>query len=80
MGGRPTDMTDRRHSGDALNTELARWVAVEGRMATALVELENHPGHRLLCTIAATGRTAERWASARDILAGLWQEFQQASI
>ncbi|MDT5236633.1 MAG: hypothetical protein QOF47_2620 [Mycobacterium sp.] len=75
MGGRPTDMTDRRHSGDALNTELARWVAVEGRMATALVELENHPGHRLLCTIAATGRTAERWASARDILAGLWQDF-----
>ena len=68
-------MTDRRHSGDALNTELARWVEAEGRMATALVELENHPGHRLLCTITATGRTAERWASARDILAGLWQDF-----
>lgn len=44
-------------------------------MATALVELENHPGHRLLSTITPTGRTAERWASARDILAGLWQDF-----
>lgn len=68
-------MTDRRDSGDALSTELAHWVEVEGRMATALVELENHPGHRLLCTITPTGRTAERWASARDILAGLWQDF-----
>ncbi len=68
-------MTDRRHSCDALTTELARWVETEGRIATALVELENHPGHRLLCTITTTGRTAERWASARDILAGLWQDF-----
>jgi hypothetical protein len=68
-------MTDRRESGDALDAELAHRVETEGRMAAALVELENHPGHRLLCTITPTGRTAERWASARDTLAGLWQDF-----
>ena len=68
-------MTDRRESGDALDAELARRVEAEGRMAAALVELENHPGHRLLSTVTPTGRTAESWASARDILAGLWQDF-----
>jgi hypothetical protein len=68
-------MMDRRDSGDALDAELARRVEAEGRMAAALVELENHPGHRLLSTVTPTGRTAERWASARDILAGLWQDF-----
>ncbi len=44
-------------------------------MAAGLVELENHPGHRLLATVTPTGQTAERWSSARDILAGLWQDF-----
>jgi hypothetical protein len=68
-------MTDRRDSGEALNAELARWGEAEGQMATALVELENHPGHRLLCNNTPTGQTAERWASARDILADLWQDF-----
>nr|MBA2472398.1 hypothetical protein [Pseudonocardiales bacterium] len=68
-------MTDRRDSGNALSTQLVHRAEAEGRMATALVELENHPGHRMLCTITPTGRTAERWASARDILAGLWQDF-----
>lgn len=60
---------------DALDAELTHRVETEGRMAAALVELENHPGHRLLCTITPTGRTAERWASARDTLASLWQDF-----
>jgi hypothetical protein len=68
-------MMDRRESGDALDAELARRVEAEGWMAAALVELENHPGHRLLVTVTPTGRTAERWASARDLLAGLWQDF-----
>ncbi|MGH3755889.1 MAG: hypothetical protein ACRDRP_25055, partial [Pseudonocardiaceae bacterium] len=68
-------MADRRDSGEVLDAELAHRVETEGRMATALVELENHPGHRLLCAITPTGRTAERWASARGILVGLWQDF-----
>jgi hypothetical protein len=67
-------MTD--HSGivDDLDAELARRVDAERRMADALVELERHPGHVLLSTITPSGRTAQRWAVARDALAGLWQD------
>lgn len=67
-------MTDRR-SADALDAELVLRVDAGGRMAVALVELENHPGHRLLSTAALTGETATRWASTREILAGLWEDF-----
>lgn len=54
---------------------LADHVEAEGRMATALVELENHPGHRLLATGPLTGPTATRWDAARQILAELWGDF-----
>lgn len=69
-------MTDRRESSDALDAELAHRVEAEGRMAAALAELENHPGHRLLSTAVSTGQTAHHWASARDTLAGLWRDFR----
>ncbi len=75
VGGGETRMTDRRERSDALDAELAHRVEAEYRMAAALVELVNHPGHRLLTTVTSTGRTAARWASARDILAGLRQDF-----
>ncbi|MGH3788465.1 MAG: hypothetical protein ACRDRG_18400 [Pseudonocardiaceae bacterium] len=68
-------MTDRRQSSDAVDAALTHHIEAEGRMAAALVELENHPGHRLLSMATPTGQTAQRWASARDILAGLWQDF-----
>jgi hypothetical protein len=68
-------MTDHSAIADDLDAELARRVDAERRMATALVELERHPGHVLLSTITPTGRTAQRWAAARDALAGLWQDF-----
>jgi hypothetical protein len=68
-------MTDRHESSDALDAELAHRVEAEAQMATALMELENHPGHRLLSAVTSTGQTAARWASARDILAGLRQDF-----
>jgi len=58
-----------------LHAELARRVDAEQQMATALVELEGRPGHALLSAIAPTGLTAQRWAVARDALAGLWQDF-----
>jgi hypothetical protein len=58
-----------------LGAELARRSAAEGRMATALVELEQHPGHALLSTGPLTGRTAQEWALASADLAGLWQDF-----
>lgn len=67
-------MTDREHA-DALDAELARRTEEEGRIATALVELESHPGHRLLSTITPTGQTASRWSAARAALDTLWQDF-----
>jgi hypothetical protein len=60
---------------DDLTAELARRADAERRMATALVELERHPGHVLLSTTTTTGHTAQRWAVARDVLAGLWRDF-----
>lgn len=44
-------------------------------MAFALVELERHPGYRLLETITPTGVTAQHWTAARTAAAGLWQDF-----
>jgi hypothetical protein len=58
-----------------LEAELAQRSAAEGRIATSLVELEQHPGHALLATGRLTGRTAAEWASASADLAGLWQDF-----
>jgi hypothetical protein len=60
---------------DDLSAELARCVEAERRMVTALVELEQHPGHMLLSTTTPTGHTAQRWAVAQDALAGLWRDF-----
>jgi hypothetical protein len=58
-----------------LGAELARRTAAEGRMATSLVELEQHPGHALLQAGPLAGRTAQEWAQASADLAGLWQDF-----
>jgi hypothetical protein len=60
---------------DGLGAELARRTAAEGRMATSLVELEQHPGHALLKAGSLAGRTAQEWAQASADLAGLWQDF-----
>jgi hypothetical protein len=60
---------------DDLVAELERRLAAESRMASALVELERHPGYRLLETITPTGVTAQRWTTARAAAAGLWQDF-----
>jgi hypothetical protein len=60
---------------DELYAELARRDDAERRMATALVELERSPGHVLLATGTPTGRTAQRWAQAREASARLWQDF-----
>ena len=68
-------MTDRRKGNDALETELVCRAEAGGRIAVALIELESHPGYRLLATATLSGLTAERWAAARDVLAGLWQDF-----
>ena len=63
-----------RWTNDALDAELARRVAAEARIADALVELEQHPGHRLLAGTALTGTTAQRWADLRELLPRLWAD------
>ena len=57
MSGRP--------SPDALDAELTHRVEEQARIADALLELERHPGLRLLATAALTGVTASRWVAAR---------------
>jgi hypothetical protein len=58
-----------------LRAELAERVAAQGRMASALVELERHPGHGVLAAGALTGETAQLWADIEGELAGLWRDF-----
>jgi hypothetical protein len=57
---------------DALDAELTRRVEAQNHLADALVELERHPGNRLLGSAALTGTTAARWATVRDLLPRLW--------
>ena len=61
-------------SADELDAELTRRVEEQTRIADALVELERHPGHRLLATASLTGVTATRWAATRELLAALWAD------
>jgi hypothetical protein len=59
---------------DALDAELTRRVEAQNHLADALVELERHPGNRLLGSAALTGTTAARWATVRDLLPRLWTD------
>ena len=68
-------MTNRWGNSDVLEAELASRMEAEGRIAAALIELESHPGYHLLSTAVLSGQTAQRWAEAREILTGLWQDF-----
>ena len=63
-----------RWTDAALDAELARRVAAQGRIADALVELEGHPGHRLLSGAALSGESARRWATGRGLLPRLWAD------
>jgi hypothetical protein len=57
-----------------LDAELTRRVEAQNHLADALVELERHPGNRLLGSAALTGTTAARWATVRDLLPRLWTD------
>jgi hypothetical protein len=63
-----------RWTDDALDAELARRVEAQARIADALVEVDRHPGHRLLAGAALTGTSAQRWAQARELLPRLWAD------
>ena len=57
-----------------LDAALTRRVAAQARIADALVELERHPGHRLLANAVLTGTSAQRWAQVRELLPRLWAD------
>jgi hypothetical protein len=61
--------------GEQLDAELTDRSREETRIAASLVELERHPGHRLLTGGPLTGETAARWASSAPVLSGLWRDF-----
>ncbi|MFL6125545.1 hypothetical protein [Actinophytocola sp.] len=62
-------------SRDEIDRELARVEADSERIAESLVEMDAHPGHRLLRDTALTGLTAKRWAEASAAMATLWEQY-----
>src|SRR5262249_39547334 len=60
---------------EVVDAELRGHAEAEARIAGSLVELEQHPGHRLLVSGPVTGATAARWATVGPLLEGLWRNF-----
>lgn len=60
---------------DEIDRALAEVEADSERIATSLVEMDAHPGHRLLRDTALSGLTATRWAEARTAMATLWEQY-----
>lgn len=57
------------------DTELARLDAERAAISAALVELDSHPGHRLLDAAGLRGETSRRWGAAKSALASLHEQF-----
>src|SRR2546423_7646827 len=63
-------------SFDELDRTLVSLEAEAPRLATALVELDGHPGQRILRGNATlTGVTGERWERAAPRLDALWADY-----
>lgn len=62
-----------RQQADA---ELDRLDAERSAISSALVEIDNHPGHLLLEAATLRGETSRRWPPARAALAGVHQLFE----
>lgn len=60
---------------DEIDQALARVAADSERIAESLVEMDAHPGHRLLRDSALSGLTATRWAQARTAMTTLWEQY-----
>ena len=54
---------------------LVRLRAEKDRIAAALLDLENHNGHRLLNGARLTGETRRRWEETQARVASLWRMF-----
>ncbi|TDV34508.1 hypothetical protein [Actinophytocola oryzae] len=62
-------------SREEIDRALERVEADSERIAASLVEMDAHPGHRLLRDSALSGRTATRWAEASTAMATLWEQY-----
>src|SRR5215469_13749273 len=52
---------------------LERLRAEEDEISAALLELEDHPGYRLLNGATLTGLTLERWTRVKTVIGTLWE-------
>jgi len=62
-------------SREEIDRALAQVEADSERIAASLVEMDAHPGHRLLRDTALTGLTARRWAEASAAMTTLWEQY-----
>jgi hypothetical protein len=62
-------------SREEIDNSLTRVEDDSERIAESLVEMDAHPGHRLLRDTALTGLTARRWAEASTAMATLWEQY-----
>lgn len=62
-------------SRDDADRALAAVQNDSDRIAASLVEMDAHPGHKLLKDAALTGLTAQRWEKARTAMATLWDQY-----
>ena len=60
-------------SRDEVDAELARLQAEEDEISAALLELEDHPGYRLLSGGTLTGVTADQWDTVKTVIGTLWE-------
>jgi hypothetical protein len=56
-----------------VDAALERLRAEEDEISAALLELEDHPGYRLLKGAVLTGLTLERWTTAQTVIGTLWE-------
>ncbi|MEZ0113054.1 hypothetical protein ABH920_007079 [Catenulispora sp. EB89] len=60
----------------AIDAAIDRRAQERSGVAAGLLELDDHPGRRLLDGAQLTGSTAQAWAQASAELAGLWTVFE----
>jgi hypothetical protein len=56
-----------------VDAALERLRSEEDEISAALLELEDHPGYRLLNGAPLTGRTLELWTTAKAVTGNLWE-------
>jgi hypothetical protein len=62
-------------SREGADYAVGRLRGEKARIAAALLELENHPGHRLLSGARLNGETRRRWDETQAHVTSLWRLF-----